>query len=103
MSKAIKQLRNMEWSMGNGQCPQCHGCRPNKGWWTKTVGHQKNCGIALALKELGANVQFEKINKSKKTRPSPVERKIYKSFRDAIWEASLPIIIAETNREMLKP
>lgn len=57
MSDALKFLQKKEWSMGNGQCPECcgsppdwhgHPCHPT----AATIGHEKTCGIALAIKEL---------------------------------------------------
>ena len=63
MSKAVEILKDKEWSMGNGQCPECYGL--HKGWVEgdniylfKNVGHRENCGRANAIRELGGDVYF---------------------------------------------
>ena len=56
MKNTIKYLKSKEWSIGNGQCPQCCGCKPRKGWWTDTVGHELNCLLAKSLQEIGIKV-----------------------------------------------
>ena len=55
---AIKYLKEKEWSMGNGQCPECCGA-PEK-WFghpcymtPDTIGHEKDCELAASLKDLG--------------------------------------------------
>lgn len=70
--KAIKYLRNREWSMGNGQCPECHGSEPGK--WAphpcvKTKdeeGHQPKCSLAESLEELGEKVIYALLTKEMK-------------------------------------
>lgn len=57
----ITYLRRDEWSMGNGQCPECHGLAPDARWdghvclrlsdWS--AGHRAHCQLAAALQELG--------------------------------------------------
>ena len=63
MEPAIGYLRGKEWSMGNGQCPDCHGvpesshgslCHPT----SDTIGHKADCALALALCGLGEEVVF---------------------------------------------
>ncbi len=56
------KLKKIEWSMGHGQCPTCCGNRPNKGWWTDTVGHKKNCDLAIAIGKTGKPVVWERSN-----------------------------------------
>jgi len=58
MNKTIEYLRKKEWSMGNGQCPEC--CGVPKSWHghpcymkADSIGHKKDCGLALSLKDLG--------------------------------------------------
>jgi len=58
--KTIKYLKEREWSMGNGQCPEC--CGVPESWHghpcfltTENIGHEHNCKLAEALKELGEN------------------------------------------------
>lgn len=55
---AIKYLTDKEWSMGNGQCPECHGV--HAGWHghpchmtTDTIGHKEDCTLAAALTAMG--------------------------------------------------
>jgi hypothetical protein len=52
-------LRKQEWSMGNGQCPECHECGPSWlgfGGWGNSIGHKKDCGMATSLVALGQDV-----------------------------------------------
>jgi len=58
MKTTIEYFFKREWSMGNGQCPDCcgsppdwigHPCHPT----AKTIGHEKDCPLAACLKELG--------------------------------------------------
>jgi hypothetical protein len=65
-----RYLRRKQWSMGNGQCEECCGLRPDKEWhyWnpvTKEVryeydqmGHDKKCRFAKLMKELGIDVVY---------------------------------------------
>ena len=55
----LPNLLRHEWSMGNGQCPECNGvpqswlghpCHPTQA----TIGHKANCPMARAIKQLGA-------------------------------------------------
>lgn len=59
--KSIDYLRKIEWSMGNGQCPECYGV--SEKWLGhpmyltgKRIGHKLNCPLANALVELGEEV-----------------------------------------------
>ena len=61
--KTIDYLRKEEWSMGNGQCPECYGapesfhghpCHNT----SDTIGHEADCDLALSLQELGELVVF---------------------------------------------
>lgn len=63
---ALKYLRLNEWTMGNGQCPDCCGSKPRAGWWTETVGHRLGCKKAEAIESLGGKVTWEWFNHSKK-------------------------------------
>ena len=61
--KALDYLQSQEWSMGNGQCPECQGV--SESWFghpchttSETIGHKKECALAVSLKELGEDVIF---------------------------------------------
>jgi len=109
MSNTINYLQNKEWSMGNGQCPECCGVSP--GWLghplhltPETVGHKKNCPLAAALEESGVVVVREGQYKSPlvyemyitengllSTRPKTLEgcpkiKQSNKEYRDKIRE-----------------
>ena len=58
MDKAIDYLKKREWSMGNGQCPECFGVPES--WHghpchmsAKTIGHEAGCSLAEALRAAG--------------------------------------------------
>ena len=58
MSKALKHLKKLEWSMGKGQCPDCEGVPPR--WHghplyltADRIGHKWGCPMAQALTDLG--------------------------------------------------
>lgn len=60
MSHSLEYLKNKEWSMGNGQCHEC--CGAHEGWYghpcymeSESIGHEKTCSLAKAIKELGGN------------------------------------------------
>lgn len=60
---SLKYLKNKEWSMGNGQCPECHGV--SQEWLghplhlnSKNIGHKSDCLLANSLKELGDSPIF---------------------------------------------
>lgn len=61
---ALEYLKEREWSMGNGQCPDCCGCPAD---WLghplyltgEKLGHKKDCKIAIALVELGEKPLFK--------------------------------------------
>ncbi len=56
LQKARAWLKRKEWSMGNGQCPECFGVPPS---WLghpcyltpDTIGHKFNCALAAVLKD----------------------------------------------------
>lgn len=57
-NEAIKYLLKKEWSMGNGQCPECYGVPAS--WHGhplhlsgETIGHKAGCTLAEALRVLG--------------------------------------------------
>lgn len=76
---ALAFLRKDEWTMGNGQCHVCCGCKPRRGWWTETVGHERGCKLAKAIEALGGKVVWSHENHSKR------RRSLEKWFRDA-WK-----------------
>jgi hypothetical protein len=58
MNSAPAYLRRIEWSLGNGQCPECYGvpedwlghpCYPTR----DTLGHKPGCQLAEALRDVG--------------------------------------------------
>lgn len=70
--RSIEWLRGIEWSVGNGQCPQCHGLAPGK--WARSAkpkgvfalrkpnphapdssyeGHLLGCPLARTLEWMG--------------------------------------------------
>ena len=56
--KAVEYLRKREWSMGNGQCPDC--CGVPESWHghpchltAATIGHSQDCPLADALRHAG--------------------------------------------------
>jgi len=62
-NNALEYLLKQEYSMGNGQCPECYGvpeswfphplyCTPD------TLGHKPDCKLALSILELGGNPLF---------------------------------------------
>lgn len=68
MKTTLKYLLDKEWSMGNGQCPEC--CGVSEKWLghfnhldSTKLGHEKDCVIADMLIEHGIKPLF--IGKSK--------------------------------------
>ena len=60
MSSALDYLLSKEWSMGNGQCPECGGVPES--WFphpchttADTLGHKEDCCLAAGIKELGGS------------------------------------------------
>ena len=71
MNYSLKYLKSKEWSMGNGQCPECLGA--HEGWHghpcymeEDSIGHGKDCSLAKAIKELGGDVLYRGEYKSDK-------------------------------------
>lgn len=67
----LAQLRQKEWSIGNGQCPVCGGV--NEAWhghplYTDPgkIGHRTKCHLAADIKQLGETPLYIGIYKSKK-------------------------------------
>lgn len=58
MKPALRYLKRKEWSMGNGQCPDCYGVSTE---WLghplhmtpDSIGHKQGCPLAAAIAELG--------------------------------------------------
>lgn len=70
-SRALKFLLKKEWSMGNGQCPECFGV--SRDWLghpnyltSHQLGHKHNCDLAAAIVELGGKPLYVGQYKSKK-------------------------------------
>lgn len=58
MNKSTEYLKKHEWSMGNGQCPEC--CGVPASWHghpchmtAETIGHEADCSLAAALRDAG--------------------------------------------------
>lgn len=58
----MQKIRDFEWSIGNGQCPACHGQKPDKGWWTDTVGHREGCVLAEVMRMADLEPEMEHPN-----------------------------------------
>lgn len=61
---ALNYLKSIEYSMGNGQCPECYGVPPS--WHghpchltPQSIGHKANCSIAQAIISSGGDVIFK--------------------------------------------
>lgn len=57
---AVEYLKKQEWSMGNGQCPEC--CGVSSKWLghplhldSSTIGHKSSCGMAASLASLNVS------------------------------------------------
>ena len=57
---AIKYLKEKEWIMGNGQCPECYGVPPV--WHghplhltSDSIGHKPDCKLASAIRDAGGH------------------------------------------------
>ncbi len=57
-ARAQVYLRSREWSMGNGQCPECQGLKPGRTWLGHPsvptpdyLGHELKCRLAAGLEE----------------------------------------------------
>ena len=60
LESAEKYLRKQEWSMGNGQCPECCGCSPKIRWGRDVnLGHKSGCALNAALQEIAVLVEAE--------------------------------------------
>ena len=62
---AITYLRRLEWSMGNGQCPECCGASDDGRWHghplyrlLSDLGHKLDCALANSIEELGGEVTY---------------------------------------------
>jgi hypothetical protein len=60
---ALDYLLAHEWSMGNGQCPECHGV--HAGWYPHpchmtpdTIGHKLDCPLAASILDVGGKPLF---------------------------------------------
>jgi hypothetical protein len=58
LQHVLKYLKDKEWSMGNGQCPEC--CGVPESWHghpgnltPETIGHNPDCVMAQMLRDLG--------------------------------------------------
>lgn len=56
--EALEYLLKKEWSMGNGQCPECGGVPES--WFPHplhatpdTLGHERNCPLAAGITDIG--------------------------------------------------
>ena len=70
MTKVQKYLLEQEWSMGNGQCPDC--CGNTESWLghplfltSEKLGHEKNCPLAEAMVSAGLKPLYQGKSKLK--------------------------------------
>ncbi len=94
MNQAIKYLRKKEWSMGNGQCPECCACHSGNPGWVRDcdhLGHNRSCKLAKSLVALGEKVEWRHANKSP-------ERKAAKEH----WAKICPPITAVEFSDMIR-
>ena len=114
--KALEFLQDKEWSMGNGQCPEC--CGVPESWHghllyptSENIGHKADCILAAAIKDVDgtpvmigdyqSDVEYEAIwtkggimsMKNKLTPLQSGERivqsdydKSFKKAWDSVWE-----------------
>lgn len=68
MSAPIAYLRKQEWSLGNGQCPECGGVPES--WFPhplhptpETLGHEHGCALAGAIEALGETPLYKGASK----------------------------------------
>lgn len=84
MSEALKYLLKEEWTMGNGQCDFC--CGKAKTFYPQSmyeeIGHEHDCGIGLAIRELGGDTYFKGELKTDKTDPIYIK---YRESWDKFW------------------
>jgi hypothetical protein len=122
MKNVRKLLKDKEWSMGNGQCPECYGVPED---WighplylnSKNIGHKADCILAKSMQDVGLKPLYIGKSKIKKeyetyiddmgiysTRPKTKEgcpklkemnRELQKKFDDIIFDALLNPIIKE--------
>lgn len=60
--KTLDYLSKKEYSMGNGQCHECGGLKPNifTRYSKGSHGHKRGCGFARVISEAGASVVYRK-------------------------------------------
>lgn len=114
--KALSYLLSREWSMGNGQCPECHGVPaswyPHPCYLTPdTIGHKHDCVLAASLKELGEEPLYKGGFKSdEKYRNGISEEGIYcvvpegtpLNEKEIVWERALEQWRDEFNASVIK-
>ncbi len=83
MNKALRFLRRDEWTMGNGQCPECCGLAPDGRWKNHPcnhgVGHEMDCALAASIFDLGARpiyLHSDHVERPVDTGPSWLDRAI---------------------------
>jgi len=122
MSHSLEYLKRKEWSLGNGQCPECLGV--HEGWYghpyhmnKESIGHGKDCALAKAIKELGGDVLYVGEYKSDKQFEYYIDsngiigtrlktengcekyKKYEKEFDDSFWKSVISEIL---NRKQYK-
>ena len=126
MDKATRYLRKREWSMGNGQCPDC--CGVPESWHghpchmtAETIGHEAGCSLSKALRAMGerplmkgkfkSDAQFEEYISDEGfygTRPKTAEgcsryRAGVEKMRQAFDEAFFVAMIGRPNVKVNRP
>ncbi len=80
-------INKYEWSAGIGQCPCCYGKKPDIGWWTDTIGHDKDCALAGVMGKAGLDILWECENPYRRSPDSNKgHRGIESDFDDVIKE-----------------
>jgi hypothetical protein len=68
LPEPLAQLRKIEWSMGNGQCPECQGLSPTFAYGVSDsgyhephkTGHKRKCSLADAIASCGQSVFYRR-------------------------------------------
>ena len=122
MTKVQKYLLEQEWSMGNGQCPDC--CGNPESWLghplfltSEKLGHEKNCPLAEAMVSAGLKPLYQGKSKLKgeyemyineggifSTRPKTKEgcpklKKINEGYRKGFDDILIEVLGAELSSE----
>lgn len=86
---AKSYLRKREWSMGNGQCPDCEGA--HEGWYghpcyqkKDSVGHKPDCPLAKALADIGESPLY--LNSFEPTKEQEADMQKRYGVHNTMWK-----------------